>query len=59
MKNDRVKPKVGNVLFNILAIITVISVGFVAFNLLSFVVTFTENTAGLLKGTCKRICRDQ
>ena len=35
MKNDRVKPKVGNVLFNILAIITVISVGFVAFNLLS------------------------
>ena len=35
MKNDRVKPKVGNVLFTILAIITVISVGFVAFNLLS------------------------
>ncbi|MCI6617159.1 signal peptidase I [Ruminococcus sp.] len=35
MKKDRVKPKVGNVLFNILAIITVISVGFVAFNLLS------------------------
>ena len=34
MKKDRVKPKVGNVLFNILAIITVISVGFVAFNLL-------------------------
>jgi signal peptidase I len=35
MKNDRVKPKVGNVLFNILAIITVISVGFVAFNIFS------------------------
>ena len=35
MKNERVKPKVGNVLFNILAIITVISVGFVAFNIFS------------------------
>lgn len=35
MKKGRVKPKVGNVLFNILAIITVISVGFVAFNIFS------------------------
>ncbi len=33
MKNAKVKPKVGNVLFNFLAIITVISVGFVAFNI--------------------------
>ncbi len=35
MKNGKVKPKVGNVLFNILAIITVILVGFIAFNILS------------------------
>lgn len=33
MKNERIKPKIGNVLFNILAIVTVISVAFVAFNI--------------------------
>lgn len=33
MSNKSVKPKVGNILFNILAIITVISVGFIGFNI--------------------------
>lgn len=33
MRNRKAKPRIGNVLFNILALITAIAVGFVAFNI--------------------------
>ena len=35
MKNGRVRPKIGNILFNILSIVTLIAVVFVLFNIVS------------------------
>ena len=35
MKNGRVRPKIGNILFNILSIVTLIAVAFVLFNIVS------------------------
>lgn len=35
MRNGRVRPKIGNILFNILSIVTLIAVAFVIFNIVS------------------------